>query len=342
MGMSVREYGERARWLVLEKRLPVALAITETLDAASNGSAIEDESTIAAALADRLSGFGVLQPFLDDPEIEEFWINRPNELFVHRAGSTQRITLDLDLEHIESILERMLRLAGRRLDRTSPFVDAKLPDGSRLHAAIPDITRDNISINVRRFRSVGLPLSELVTSEHYTAILKALAERRTILISGATASGKTTLLGALLDELPHNDRIVSAEDTFELNLANPDWVAMQTRLDSAEGSGEIDLRRLIRESLRMRPGWLVVGEVRGAEAVELLVALNSGIPALCTIHANSGLEALDKLATLPLLASTSIPLEFAKQLFSRAIGLVVHLGIDDRGRRSVIELVEPS
>jgi pilus assembly protein CpaF len=342
MGKAIREFSEQARWLVLEHGLPVGDAITKTLDSEAGTSFIGDESKVAKDLARNLTGFGVLQEFLENPDVEEFWINRPNEVFVHRNGVTDRIELDLDASALEVIVERMLRLAGRRVDRSTPFVDAKLPGGSRLHVVIPDVAKEHVSLNVRRFRLLNESLEDLVGAQELGAIHVALAKQKTILVSGATATGKTTMLCSLIKALPDSIRIVSVEDTFEIHSTKPDWVAMQTRTASLEGDGEVDLRRLIREALRMRPGWLVVGEVRGVEATDLLVALNSGIPALCTIHANSAAEALDKLATLPLLGSSNVPIEYSRSLLNRAIGLVVHLEVAPDGTRRVAELLEVS
>jgi pilus assembly protein CpaF len=180
-----------------------------------------------------------------------------------------------------------------------------------------------------------------VSPTQLKVLREALAGRKAIVISGATAAGKTTLLSALLGELQPTERIVSVEDTFELNISNTDWVAMQTRPASIEGDGEVDLRRLIREALRMRPGWLVVGEVRGAEAAELLVALNSGIPAVCTIHANSAKHAITKMLTLPLLSGAAVPLEFVREVLVSTVGVIAHCGFDQNGNRKLLELVRP-
>ena len=289
--------------------------------------------------------FGPLQDLMTDATVEEIWINRPNEIWIAGSRGSIRLDVDFDDDSQHRVLERLLRSSGRRLDRTQPFVDATLADGSRLHAVIPNITREHISFNIRKFSSKTIRMADLlesgvIDSNVHDQIDAALASRKSILIAGATQAGKTTLLSALLNSLKEGERIISVEDTFEIKCDAPDWVAMQTRDASTETSQAIDLRRLIRESLRMRPTRLVVGEVRGAEALELLVALNSGIPAYCTIHANSARAALEKLITLPLMAAENVSVEFARSVFTDSIGLVIFCEQTPAGRR-VTEVYAP-
>jgi pilus assembly protein CpaF len=281
-----------------------------------------------------------------DDSIEEIWINRPNEIWIAGADGTRCLQVDFDDETQQRVLERLLRSSGRRLDRTQPFVDATLADGSRLHAVIPNITREHISFNIRKFARKALRIEQLVEAGVLDAgqiakLSSAIASGGSILVAGATQAGKTTLLSALLNSMPSKERIISVEDTFELRCEAKDWVAMQTRDAATDSSTSIDLRRLIRESLRMRPTRLVIGEVRGAEALELLVALNSGIPAYCTIHANSARAALEKLVTLPMMAAENISAEFARKVFTSSISLVVFCEQTATGRR-VTQMLEPS
>lgn len=287
--------------------------------------------------------FGFLQRYYEDPSVEEIWVNKPGELFVAKRGRTERIEHSFSESQLDVLIERLLRSAGRRIDRSTPFVDAMLPTGSRLHAVIPDITRSFASLNIRKFQLFRPNLRTLVDSatlddSQAIALQRAMRAGKTILISGATQAGKTTMLCALLAELGESERVISVEDTFELAIPNPDWVAMQTRPASAEGTGEVDLRRLIREVLRMRPSRIVVGEVRGAEALDLLVALNSGLPGLCTIHANSSAEALAKLVALPLLAGSNISTDFLLPTIASCIDMVVHCERLESGVRRVAEL----
>lgn len=229
-------------------------------------------------VAHRVTGFGFLQPHLDDPTVEEIWINDSRAVFVARSGLHERIPADLSAEDVRTLVERMLRRSGRRVDVSQPFVDASLPDGSRLHVVIPPITREHWSLNIRKFSTSVRTLDDLVTHgaiapEAKRVLRTAMVEGRTVLVSGATQAGKTTMVCALLSELDVTERIVTVEETFEIATGHPDTVAMQCRGASLDGLGEITLRRLVKEALRMRPTRLVVGEVRGDESLDLLVAL---------------------------------------------------------------------
>lgn len=308
---------------------------------------LDDEGRVARQVVAALTGLGPLQPYLDDPSVEELWINAPDRIFIARDGVAERLPIELTDLEVRELLERMLHQTGRRVDLSSPFVDASLPDGSRLHAVIPDVTRRHVSINVRRFRAGMRGLVDLValgslTSQAAGFLHVAVRSGHNILVTGATHSGKTTLLGALLGSCRPGERIVTVEETFELSLDAVDHVALQCRQPSLEGTGEISLRRLIKESLRMRPDRLVVGEVREAEALDLLIALNSGIPGMCSLHANSARDALVKLCTLPLLAGRNIDVSFVTPTVASAIDLVVHAELGRDGRRRVVEVVAPS
>lgn len=308
---------------------------------------LADEAAVARQVVAALTGLGALQPLLDDPAVEEIWINGPDRVFIARDGVSERLPLRLEEREIRDLVERMLQSTGRRVDLSSPFVDASLPDGSRLHVVIPDITRAHWAVNIRKFRSGMRGLSELVRLGSVTqpaADFLDLCVRtgHNILVSGATQSGKTTLLGALLGSAPATERIVTVEETFELALDAPDWVALQCRQPSLEGTGEVSLRRLIKEALRMRPDRLIVGEVREAEALDLLIALNSGLPGMCSLHANSANDALAKLATLPLLAGRNIDASFVVPTVASSIDLVVHAELERTGHRRVVEIVAPT
>ncbi|WP_167052152.1 ATPase, T2SS/T4P/T4SS family [Salinibacterium sp. ZJ77] len=314
---------------------------------AGAGPLLTDEAGIARQVLAALTGLGPLQPYLDDPTVEELWINAPDRIFVARDGVSERVPLVLTAGEVRELLERMLHQTGRRIDLSSPFVDASLPDGSRLHAVIPDVTRQHISINIRRFRSGMRGLDDLVrlgTLSRSAADFLAASVRAglNILVTGATHTGKTTLLGALLGECRSDERVVTVEETFELSVPTADHVAMQCRQPSLEGTGEITLRRLIKESLRMRPDRLIVGEVREAESLDLLIALNAGIPGMCSLHAGSAREALIKLCTLPLLAGRNIDVSFVTPTVASSIDLVVHAELHRDGRRRVVEIIAPT
>ena len=308
---------------------------------------IADEHQAAREVVASLTGFGPLQPFLDDPGIEEIWINAPTRVFVARDGVPELTTMVLTEREVRDLVERMLQASGRRVDLSSPFVDASLPDGSRLHVVIPDITRKHWAVNIRKFTRRIPDLNQLVglgslTQQAAEFLRICVLSGQNILVSGATQTGKTTMLNVLLSCTRQNERIVTVEETFELDLTARDVVAMQCRQPSLEGSGEITLRRLIKEALRMRPDRLVVGEVREAESLDLLIALNSGLPGMCSIHANSARDALAKLSTLPLLAGPNIDSSFVLPTVAGCIDIVVHCELDRHGRRRVTEIIAPS
>ena len=303
-----------------------------------------DEAALVQGAVDHLAGFGPLQPFLDDASIEEIWINAPDRVFVARGGVAELTTVSLEVHQVRHLVERMLASTGRRVDASNPFVDASLPDGSRLHVVIPDITSEHWSVNIRKFSRTVRTLDDLVERKSLSPKLArtldvAMAGGTNILVSGATQAGKTTMLNALLNSVAHNERIVTVEETFELNCAGRDVVSMQCRQPNLEGAGEVTLRRLIKEALRMRPDRLVVGEVREAESLDLLIALNSGLPGACTIHGNSARDALSKLCTLPLLAGRNIDSSFVVPAVAASIGLVVHCELTADGNRRVREVV---
>ena len=306
-----------------------------------------DEAQAEREIVASLTGFGPLQPLFDDPDIEEIWINAPDAIFVARDGIAQRTGLVLTDDAVRDLVERMLQATGRRVDLSSPFVDASLPDGSRLHVVIPDITRRHWSVNVRKFNRRIRDLAALVSRGSLTMtaaefLRMSVLAHSNIVVSGATQSGKTTMLGALLSVSRAQDRIVTVEETFELALGDRDVVGMQCRQPSLEGTGEVTLRRLIKEALRMRPDRLVVGEVREAESLDLLIALNSGLPGMSSIHANSARDALVKLSTLPLLAGRNIDASFIVPTVASCIDLVVHCQLDRFGERRVVEILSPS
>jgi pilus assembly protein CpaF len=305
---------------------------------------IADADAAARRLYETVAGFGPLQRYLDDPEVEEIWINEPDRVFIARQGRSELTTTILTEGQVQDLVERMLKTSGRRVDLSQPFVDASLPDGSRLHVVIPDITRRHWSINIRKFVLTATHLDELVglhtlTEQAARFLEAAVVAGLNVVVAGGTQAGKTTLLNCLGAAIPGRERVISCEEVFELRLPSPDWVPLQTRTPNLEGTGEVPLRRLIKEALRMRPDRLLVGEVRQEEALDMLIALNSGIPGMATVHANSAREAVTKLCTLPLLAGENVAHHFVVPTVASAIDLVVHLVKDGQGRRRVREIV---
>ncbi len=293
---------------------------------------------------DSLAGFGPLQRFLDDVTVEEIWINQPGRVFIARNGRSELTTVVLSSDDVRDLVERMLKPSGRRLDLSSPFVDALLPDGSRLHAVIPDITREHLSLNIRKFVVAANGLEDLVAlgtiTAHAARFLEAsVTAGLNVIVAGGTQAGKTTLLNTLINSIPARERVITCEEVFELRPNLPDVVAMQTRQPNLEGHGEIRLRRLVKEALRMRPSRMIVGEVRQEESLDLLIALNSGLPGMCSVHANSAREAVIKLCTLPLLAGENVTSQFVVPTVASCIDLVVQIGVEPDGSRRVREIV---
>nr|WP_317581696.1 ATPase, T2SS/T4P/T4SS family [Kocuria rhizophila] len=266
------------------------------------------------------------------------------EIYVARGGESELTSLVLSESHVRTLVERMLKSSGRRLDLSSPFVDASLPDGSRLHVVIPDVTRAHWAVNIRKFVARARRLSDLVALDSLTVqaaeFLRAAVESGlNILVSGATQAGKTTMLNCLCAAIGPRERVVTVEEVFELKVALRDVVGMQCRQANLEGTGEIPLRRLVKEALRMRPDRLVVGEVREAESLDMLIALNAGLPGMCSLHANSARDAVTKICTLPLLAGENISSAFVVPTVASCFDLVVHCHRDPTGHRHVAEIL---
>ncbi|UER54931.1 CpaF family protein [Kineosporiaceae bacterium SCSIO 59966] len=299
---------------------------------------------VVRSVLDSVAGFGPLQRYLDDPQVEELWINEPGKVFVARNGQPELTTTILRPDQVRDLVERMLKTSGRRVDLSTPFVDAMLPDGSRLHVVIPDVTREHWAVNIRKFVVRASRLDELVGLGTLTAhaaefLDAAVAAGLNILVSGGTQAGKTTMLNCLAASVPPRERVITCEEVFELKVPLRDVVGMQCRQASLEGTGEIPLRRLVKEALRMRPNRIIVGEVRQAESLDLLIALNSGLPGMASVHANSAREAITKMCTLPLLAGENVSSRFVVPTVASSIDLVVHVTMEPDGRRVVREIV---
>jgi len=303
-----------------------------------------DAAAAVEELVARISGFGALQRYLDDPEVEEVWINDPSRVFVARAGKHELTSTILTAAQVHELVERMLKSSGRRVDVSQPFVDAMLPEGHRLHVVLEGISRGFSAVNIRKFVVRAARLDDLVGLGSMSApaarfLDAAIVSGLNVLVSGGTQAGKTTLLNCLASSIPGRERVISVEEVYELRFHHPDWVALQTRQQGLEGTGEIRLRDLVKESLRMRPSRVIVGEVRAEECLDLLLALNAGLPGMASLHANSAREALVKMCTLPLLAGENISPRFVVPTVAASVDVVVHLGIDAHGHRRVLEIV---
>jgi len=292
---------------------------------------------------DAVLGLGPLQPLMDDDSVEEIWLNGPEQVFVARGGVSELTGIRMSQETLRALVERMLAPSNRRVDLASPFVDAALPDGSRLHVVIPEISRGTWNVNIRKFVSRAQRLEHLVARGSLSAaaaryLRAAVGAGLNIVVSGATQAGKTTLLNCLASAIGPRERIVTIEEVFELSLVSRDIAAMQCRPANLDGAGHIGMRQLVKEALRMRPDRIIVGEVREAECFDLLLALNAGLPGMATIHANGPREAVTKLCTLPLLAGANIASDFVVPTVASCVDLVVHCRRRPDGARGVSDI----
>lgn len=329
------EAGDGASTVAVRSQLAEHLRTEEPLLAADRFAALLGE------LLHEVSGLGVLEPVLADPSVTEVMVNGPGRAFVERAGVLEPIALDLDAATIVRLAERIVAPLGLRLDRASPMVDARLADGSRLHAVLPPLAVDGPCLTIRRFGARPLALADFAVRPDVASALDGLvAEGANVLVAGATAAGKTTLLNSLSAAIPAEERVVTIEETAELRLAQPHVVRLEARPANSEGAGAVSVRDLVRAALRMRPDRIVVGEVRGGEALDMLQALNTGHDgSLSTIHANGTRDALRRLETLALFGGAALPIEAVREQIVSSIDVVVFVA-RRHGRRTVTEIAE--
>ncbi len=328
-----------------EDRLRV-LVEAET-DQALAASADGAGAAIRGAVLDELLGFGALQDLLDDSRISEVMVNGTQNVYVEVSGVIHRTDRTFESEEaLLRVIDRMVRSSGRRVDQASPMVDARLPDGSRLNVILPPLAVDGPAVTIRKFSADRLSIEALVdsgslTSEVAAYLTSAVESRRNVIVSGGTGTGKTTMLGILSSFIGRGERVVTVEDAVELSLDLPNLVRLESRPANAEGAGEVGIRDLVRNALRMRPDRIVVGEVRGAEAIDMLQAMNTGHEgSLSTLHANTPRDALRRLETMVLLAGVDLPLRAIREQIASAIDVVVQLNRDAEGRRLVTSVTE--
>jgi len=298
-------------------------------------------------LVNEIKGFGPVQPLLDDPDISEVMINGPNKVYIERAGRLEATRIQFrDDSHLKSIVEKMLAPTGRRLDEASPMVDARLPDGSRLNAVIKPIAVSGDTVTIRKFSKDPFTLEHLVQLGSISPAMKAVLEaavrgRVSIVVSGGTGSGKTTTLNALSANIPAEERIVTIEDAAELQLQQDHLVTLEARPANVEGQGEVSIRSLVRNALRMRPDRIIVGEVRGGEALDMLQAMNTGHEgSLTTAHANSPRDCLARMETMVLMAGADLPLTAIRQQIASAIDVIVQQARMQDGSRRIVQVTE--
>ncbi len=288
-----------------------------------------------------LFGLGAIEPLLADPQITDICVNGPGPVWIERYGSLQQSGVTVDREALETIIERMAAQSGQRADRLSPIVDIRLLNGARAHVTMEPVAIDGPYVAIRRFASTRLGLSEFCDLAMLEELVRIVQARTNVVVCGSTGAGKTTLLGALAEWFDPADRVITIEDTAELNLRHPHVIRLETRTPNAEGIGGVDMRQLVRASLRLRPDRLVIGEVRGAEAYDMLQALNTGhAGSFTTVHANDGIAALARLQTLCMLADASVTADIAHEMVLSAIGAIVVVKRLGDGKRVVDQLFD--
>ena len=302
-----------------------------------DGDRLDD--VVATVLA-TARGLGPLDALLADPDVTDVMVNGPHRVWVERRGRIERVPVDLDAPAIEHLIEKVVGPLGLRADRSAPIVDARLPDGSRVNAVMVPPAIDGPCLTIRRFGARTLPLHAFCSDDVAALLSAAVVERRNIVVSGGTGAGKTTLLNALAAHIPTGERIVSVEDTAELRLPHDNVVRLEARPANTEGAGAVSIRALVRNALRMRPDRIVVGEVRGAEALDMLQAMNTGHEgSLSTCHANGPEDALRRLETMVLMGEVALPLEAVREQVASAVDVVVQLARRN-GERVVVEVAE--
>ena len=290
----------------------------------------------------RVSGLGVLDQFLADPAIDEVMVNGAGDLWVERSGRLECTGIIIESATTYALLERIVAPLGLRIDRTSPLVDARLPDGSRVNGVVPPLAVDGPLITIRRFGARRVQLPEVCSPGVAKLLEWAVQSRCNIIVSGGAGAGKTTLLNAVAAFIPPDERVVTIEDTAELRLPGRHVVRLERRPANAEGEGEVSIRDLVRNALRMRPDRIVIGEVRSGEAIDMLQAMNTGHDgSLSTCHANSPIDAIRRLETLVLMGDVVLPLAAVREQLRAAVDLIVHVARQPDGTRRVVSMAEP-
>ena len=330
-----------------DARQVVAGIVSEIINNQGVPLSFDEQEQIQADLLDEVFGLGPLEPLLKDPTISDILVNGKDKVFVERAGRLQRVdTVFRDDRHLLQIIDRIVSRVGRRVDEASPMVDARLPDGSRVNAIIPPLALDGPSLSIRRFGTGPIAANQLVElkslSVEMMEVLSAAARARlSILISGGTGAGKTTLLNILSRNIPQNERVITIEDAAELQLAQENIVRLETRPPNIEGQGAIRQRQLLINCLRMRPDRIILGEVRGEEAFDMLQAMNTGHEgSMATIHANTPRDALARLESMVAMSSLNLTEKAVRQQIASALSLVVQISRMSDGSRKVVSITE--
>lgn len=332
-----------------EKRLTIERLISTFMSEEKVVIPRHDRELMLTRLIDESVGFGPLEPLLNDESITEILVNGPEEVFVERNGRLERSDVEFrDESHVRHIIDRVVAPLGRRIDESSPMVDARLPDGSRVNAVIPPISLNGTLISIRKFRKTPFEMSDLLEfgslDESMISFLESIVEAKlNVLISGGTGSGKTTFLNAVAKSIPVHERVITIEDSAELRLNRGSVVGMEARPANVEGSGEISIRQLVKNALRMRPDRIIVGEVRGAEAFDMLQAMNTGHEgSLTTVHANSPGDALSRVEGMVIMAGMDLPSHIVREYIVGALDYIVQAERLSDGKRKIMNISEVS
>jgi len=338
-------YDSKLTQAELEQR--VRRTLQEVLAQDNTPLTVSDRAKVAQEIADDILGYGPIEPYLRDPEVTEVMVNGPSSIYVERAGQIHQVDAEFnDEQHVRRTIDKIVSRVGRRVDEASPMVDARLPDGSRVNAVVPPLAVDGSILTIRKFSSDPYQVDDLVAfgtlSPQVAEFLNECVHGRlNILVSGGTGSGKTTTLNVISAFIPDNERIVTIEDAAELQLRQEHVLRLESRPPNIEGRGEVTIRDLVRNTLRMRPDRIIVGEVRDAAALDMLQAMNTGHDgSICTVHANSPRDALSRIETMVLMAGVDLPMRAIREQTSSAIDLIVHQARFKDGSRRITQLSE--
>lgn len=307
----------------------------------------EDREAMVREIMDEIYGFGPIEPLMNDPDVSDVLINGHDSVFIERNGLLERTDIRFaNDDHLIHFIQRLVGRAGRRIDEVSPMVDAKLPDGSRLNAVIPPLALRGPTVSIRRFKSKGVTFEDMVktgslTPEMADFMVACVRGRMNVVVSGGTGAGKTTMLNNISRFIPETERVVTIEQTAELQLQQRDVVALETRPPNVEGRGEISQRDLLKNSLRMRPDRIIVGEARGGEVLDMLQAMNTGHDgSMSTVHANDTRDALDRMELMIALSGVELPMIVARQYIASAVQILIHMTRLSTGERKVMRISE--
>jgi pilus assembly protein CpaF len=345
LSLGQQAYGGQIEQRLLEEN--VFNAIQAVLAKTKRPLSSSDRARITQEIIDDILGNGPLEPLLRDPEITEIMVNRADTIFIEKAGLIHKTDLRFsDEDHLRRTIDRIVSRVGRRVDEASPMVDARLPDGSRVNAVLPPIALDGCSLTIRKFSKDPFTIKDLVTMGTLTRPVAEVLEacvrgRLNILISGGTGTGKTTTLNVMSGFIPQNERIITIEDAAELQLDQPHVLRMEARPSNVEGQGQVTIRDLVRNSLRMRPDRIIVGEVRDAAALDMLQAMNTGHDgSLSTVHANTPRDALSRIETMVLMAGMDLPVNVVREQIASAMHLVIQISRLRDGSRHITQISE--